>query len=1068
MRLIDVAPCALRTPRLGVVLCSLLSGMAHAQLPPGFTLATPPALSHESNPNSWPQPDYLSEALKLTAFKPAPRVAALAPNLSTAASAARFIAMPVQTQAFGFSPAFRAIVGAHLDRELEREGLAATRQTDIHDAYGPLVRRLDDAQIAEVIKDHPRQKLVIVYLGHDGTNQAFVTLSVRDGQAHTQAHKTLPLPDDASAAEAAISRLLPELLKSAGVLSVPAPTPAPAARCSEGAWSFAAAPTTMAPDQRACRAIVMGTLLPYYELRRTSTADESVSPAKLAWLAQAYVYAEQEAVASDSLKAIRDLAAHQLGVPRIAATNDLLQYRQSGDPVVSRLARLLTAATVAKNSPSNSARDSQRREIDQTAEGLPAFTAALLRSRSQLRDFAARIDFCEIENAYPASLMRPVCPRGAAQQTPGGTRTASANEALLYQEWRLSWYHTDLRFLGFTQADQAGAEALVRNMPADVAQHPYLQRERYELIDQKNAGGNFDEQLVRKRESARRVVQSTADLQRYDSWLAGQSLSDHTWTNNLNISNDAQVRAIADADLRLVEVLGFDRFNRTGMPGNPSRTRKAGDGAYFLVQPASQIRMLWAMSTAPKSSASAPPRRVESQVYKARPFPPRQEVGGIAPIAEMEAELVRSPMDMYSRVSLAVARLKEGGSVDDARRLIDARPKDERVDRRIGESHEWALPAALFFGAGEPAVARGYYERVLAIGTGSESDLTSRVRLPMIAGHLRSALDAAAARLRRYESDTAQRDLVGLLFMLNKPEEAWATFLPRAASNETFQPWLAAYTGHRMAGATLPAIDRWLTQHGVDGAQIVRTEVADLYLHMNAVVDRVPTDADISFLQQPRGKRSYVNRVWAASALMVRSAMEDAHQKEAHAEASAALAAQVGAPFEMFALPDYTWVAWQATDGKDEVLADVRTATMRSSFDKLIAKSMLLALEGQTAESLKYMTAARYEIPSQVGALMSSRPIPAPYQFALSGYLMYRRTHDEGYRLQTLRFVRAYQTVQPFLGWPYSMEALLSEKPQERFTAACRAQFLDPQSHFLKLASVGGLNRSACAGSLWQ
>ena len=1057
---------ALATWRAGVALCILPCAMAFAQgLPPQLALPKPPPLPHEANPNTWPQPDYFGEALELTGFKPSLRAASLANGLNTAAASARFVVLPIQTQAFGFSPVFRAIIGAHLDRELERIGVAATRQPDIADAYGPLVRRLDETQVVEAIKDHPQQKLLIVYLGHDGINQVFVTLVVRDAQRQIVSHQTLTLPEDTAAAEGVIARVLPALVKEAGVTpAAPESATLTSQGCGQDAWSFETSPQAMAPTQRACHAIVIATLLPSYERYRLSGADESVSAAKLAWLAQAFVYAAHEGGGPNPREAIRALAAHQLGNLGGATSTNLLAYRQTSDPVVSRLARLLTLEDTSRTSPSVSSREAGHREVDRITEGLPSFAAALVQARADLPDAFAQVDFCAIERSYPAALMRTSCRDSVDLPSAHAKRSASAREILLYQEWRLAWYHADLRYYAATQGNRARADEILRGLPADVAQHPYLQRLRYELIDLQAPSGSFDDQLKRMREAARRVVQTTVDLQRSDPWLAGHSLSEHTWTHNLNIINDAEVTSANDADARLVYVLRFDRFG--SMPGGASK-RKPGDGAYFLIQPASRIRFVSMMANLPMPPASAPAGPPPAP-YKPRLFPPRQAFFETPAMPELEADLERSPMDMDLRVVLAVAQLKAGGNVADARRLINARPNDERSDYRVSESHAWAGPAHAFYFAGEPAAARAYYERVTKIGTGSDSDLLARVRVQLIDGHLRAALDATAARLRRYDSDYARRDLVGLSFMLNKPDDAWAAFLPRGAATEAFQLWLGAYTGHRIAGANLATIDKWLTEQGMDEAQIEYADLPSLYLHLNAVTDRSPTEADIAFLKRPRGKRTYVSRQWAASALLIRSALEDAGQSEAFSYAASALVNRSGNDSDLFVLPTYTWVAQQATDGKDDALADVRAATLRSSFERILAKSMLLALEGQTAESINYFTAARYGLSALGQGEMVNRAIPAPYQFALGGYLMFRKTRNTAYREQALRFVQAYQKVHPFLGWLYSMEALLDERPKERFTAACRAQFLDPQSYFLKLANVGGLTQQACVKSLWK
>src|SRR5438270_1240421 len=182
----------------------LAAGVASAQAPPAeppraivfdsrnpmAALANVPRMPHEVAPRGWPQPDYFAEALKLTTFRPGAREGSLPAQGAARLASARLIVLPVQTQAFGFSPQFRAIVGARLDRQLEIAGLDASRQTDVANAYGPFVRRLDDMRIEQAANEHPGQKLVILYLGHDGVDQAFVTLQLRDGKRSTLAHRS--------------------------------------------------------------------------------------------------------------------------------------------------------------------------------------------------------------------------------------------------------------------------------------------------------------------------------------------------------------------------------------------------------------------------------------------------------------------------------------------------------------------------------------------------------------------------------------------------------------------------------------------------------------------------------------------------------------------------------------------------------------------------------------------------------------------------------------------------------------------------------------------------------------
>lgn len=130
-----------------------------------------PALPHEIQRDRWPQPDYFAEALKLTSVRPGD--AAKSVRLKTAdGQAPRVLVLPVQTQAFGFAPAFRAIVAASLDHELAARGVPANRQTDVLDVNGPWVRRLDDATVAEFAAAHPTSSMLGLYIGHDGAVDA--------------------------------------------------------------------------------------------------------------------------------------------------------------------------------------------------------------------------------------------------------------------------------------------------------------------------------------------------------------------------------------------------------------------------------------------------------------------------------------------------------------------------------------------------------------------------------------------------------------------------------------------------------------------------------------------------------------------------------------------------------------------------------------------------------------------------------------------------------------------------------------------------------------------------------
>jgi hypothetical protein len=285
--------------------------------------------------------------------------------------------------------------------------------------------------------------------------------------------------------------------------------------------------------------------------------------------------------------------------------------------------------------------------------------------------------------------------------------------------------------------------------------------------------------------------------------------------------------------------------------------------------------------------------------------------------------------------------------------------------------------------------------------------------------------------------------------------------MSRATSAEVFQLWIGAYTGHRIENASLDQIDAWILSKKLDKAQIDRWDASQLYQHLQVVMDRLPEEADIQRLKRPRGAEAYAGRFLSASARLFRSALLDASFAEAYRDATAALKDSGDNPSSSYMQSLYAWAAWQASAGKDDFIQEVRATTTRSGFDEMLAKSMVLALEGDTKESLRFYTAARFQL-----AETSDRRIPGLYSYALAGFLMHRRTSNDAYRQETLRFVRSQQAVFPYYGWLYAMDALLESDPKKRRTSACRARFLDPGSYFLSMAKVPGLDANTCKESL--
>src|SRR5258708_4860468 len=227
-----------------------------------------PVIPHEAKPDVRPYPEYVAEALKLTQLAPDDSFKAV--RLHTVnGEKHRYLVLPVQTEAFGFTPAFRALVAAHLDHEFARRGIDGNRQSEVLDAYGPFVRRLDEATQDALARQHPSSILVGLYLGHDGADKAFLTLVSKDGDRTQRAHRDIPLPVKPREAVTALAALLPGLLDELRLGVPPAAVGAAATddTCKEQTWQLIRPTSTADGVALACHAIVVGTLMPAVEGR---------------------------------------------------------------------------------------------------------------------------------------------------------------------------------------------------------------------------------------------------------------------------------------------------------------------------------------------------------------------------------------------------------------------------------------------------------------------------------------------------------------------------------------------------------------------------------------------------------------------------------------------------------------------------------------------------------------------------------------------------------------------------------------------------------------------------------
>lgn len=1024
----------------------------------------PPPMPHEAATASWPQPDYFQSALALTSSTPQERVRSPKLRLAPGAPRPPHVVLPVQTQAFGFGPVFRALLGAELDASLLRHGIPATAQTDLVDVHGPFVRRLDPQTLASLVP--AGSSGIVLYAGHDGVDTAFLTLSVQRATSSTTAHRTLAMPADARTALAAMGEQLAGMLVEVG-LPVRRRTPGEDAGCEPIAWQLDEPPAAASARQLACQALIVGTLLPDHDASGIGMAPQS-SPARLAWLARAHALAGLDGGNGPVSRALRDLSWRQLGIdPGIA----LGAAAQPDDPVLARVSRLLRAPMQSR-SPSRSTREAVLREVNAINVDLPALVQVAVRARALYDDGFAPLDACGFERVTPGVMVRPGCLDPDRPRPASTARPASRLELLVFQEWRLGLHVRDLRRLLQTQGRPDEAQRQLAAMPADVAAHPWLRRLAVDLASVDVMQGSFEAALQRGRATADLVLASTVDMQRQDDWARRHVLSEPGALRNLAIANDAQVRARANDDYRLVSVLRFDRYE----PGPQAERRIPGEAAFFLEPNADQVRYAHMSLLTQRRAPVASPAPLQAPVLTAaaapvtRPLFKRETVDPLEAqsLAENEARLRVDPGYITARLNVALGRLKQGGPVQEAVKLLRAHPDSQRTDNRVGESHRWGAAAGAMYYIGELPAAREFYGRTAAFGTGSESEMQAAVRIALIDGKWPQATEAAQALSTRYRSDKAARDLAGLLFLQDRPQEAWSLLEPRLAAARQPAIWTAVAVGHRLEGLEAAAASAWLESKDLGRAAVDFSEVSRFYPHLMAVLDRRPTENDVELLGRRGPQGDSAERRWIASALLMRAALGGIDKGEAHRRVLAALKDDDNFERQRFMLPAYVWTAWAATKGQDEVLARVRSGGLDGDFEGVLGKAILLALEGDRAGALRHFVAARISFAEtgRGGTNMERRPVPVLYQWALAGYLLHQHTGTADFRRETLKTLRAYQRISPYVSWVYAIEAAMEPSPRLRFDAACRASRLDRGSYFLRLANVPGLGAQSCRTAL--
>ncbi len=1031
------------------LLLGLMASCCHAaDAPaPGGSFRPP----HLLTPDAPLFPDYYALALEHTSIKDDPTWRPLHLQAPPAPAAPAVIILPVQTQAYGFAPMFRSLLGARLDQELQRRHIDATRQTDIVDWRGPFVRRSDDATVAALAADHPGAALLTLYVGHDAQGHAFLTLARADGAKVRLAHRRVDIPQQRIATLDAFTRVLPPLLAELGLgdpKPAPALSPGHASGCDIAQWNLDDVPLDATPVATACHALLMGTLMPDF-LSRVTRLTQPNAPDRLAWLARAWVEADALASTMPAMRAAATLASLQLRLDEALQTSASLV--DDHDDVVRPLARLLWAREHAAGTPQRSRNDAVDSYMADALAGLPPFATAVMVEHARFTENFREVDLCPMQLALPYFKKPAGC-----EDEPGGDsrprQRASRGQLQLVDDWRVAAAWNALHVEGQVRGSAPGLARVLHDMPPRIAAHPIVRTMRYAMSSRETQAVGAQPHLLQTRARTLDYAEAIATLQREDVLIREHNIAVEP---TLELDRDDPSLAHARDDvLRLESVWEFDIFAEVQwqpvLPASPPATFMAeGNFAAAARAGGHPAARTLAVERPPGSQPAPDPAAAPHLVtpVEQAALPPSLDPPPTLPSKNALLQALESnPGDMRARVALALVGLEHGAGVAEARRLIDARPAQPHVEDTVGEANGWAVAAHMFYFAGQLDAARFYYAKAASFGTGSESDLIARVRVAAIDGDVRGAFERTRQRVKRYGGENAIADEAGYLFMLHRPVEAWQLIVPRLQTSTDSPLWRSALAGHRIAGDHLDKLPAWVQQNQLERVRIDWVPAAPFWLFNYAVVDRVPTPADMALLRDAVRAGNFGEAT--GGALVVRSAI-DPDAAAAPSVLSNDLVPIFGGERDLLR-PFYAWALWNANGGRNAQLDEIRKTPLESGFQAVLAKAMVLAADGRREEALGYMTAARWELGRNGGAhAFRDRLRTAPYDFVLASWLMTRKTGDRAYAEQGLAIATAYQHVVQYMAWPYAAEALLGRDPKAREIAACRALALDAGSMFL-------------------
>jgi hypothetical protein len=416
--------------------------------------------------------------------------------------------------------------------------------------------------------------------------------------------------------------------------------------------------------------------------------------------------------------------------------------------------------------------------------------------------------------------------------------------------------------------------------------------------------------------------------------------------------------------------------------------------------------------------------------------------------------------------------LIESGDVNEAAKVFNAYEglKKGSQESRVGIANDAYEAGSYFYWYGHFDLAVPLYRIAASQGTGAASEMTSSLRLKLLAGDINAAMAGTLSRAQRYNDSYAYRDYLGMLHASGHSKEAWDGFRMLVKETQTPHIWESALVGHHMAGLSEAEVVAWAQQSEFKSAGEAKNAAA-IYLVRFATTDRTPSGSLsplIDAMDQQWWKVPQYPRVIHESHAVLKNSPDKRRVKSVHAyfvEAYRAIRLKDFAaaksifdeataiydfsdqslylPYSPY-LPYYAYAAAKVRDtsGVEKILNNFKQKDQR--FDYYLTKAILAGASGKNEEALQFLQDARYRRPHT-----EKRSLLTQYTFGEISGLTAELTGSSKITALALDWAKKSQKFEPWQSWSYALEARLSKNPAERKRAMAMVFYLDPTSESL-------------------